>query len=172
MAQSVRGGSENITTVYQLGGLVPDEVWAGEWWRLINANFLHFGWLHLLNNMVALYFLGRLVEYNLGGIRYLLAYSISGVGAMFLYCLIASPNTIVVGASGAVMGLLGVILLQMLSILLRDKSPKALQNLLLLLLLIILQFILDISNPQISWLLHLIGLFIGIFMGIFLLRTQ
>jgi rhomboid protease GluP len=166
--ENITGSSESIKTIYQLGGLVPDDVWAGEWWRLINANFLHFGWLHLLNNMFALYFLGRLVEYNLGGIRYFLAYSISGVGAMFVYSTIAPPNTILVGASAAVMGLVGVIFALMLGIWRRDKSRIASHNLRLLLLLITLQFIFDFATPQVSWLVHVLGLIIGFVCGVFL----
>ena len=166
--ENITGSSKSIKTIYQLGGLVPEDVWAGEWWRLINANFLHFGWLHLLNNMVALYFLGKLVEYNLGGIRYLLAYSISGVGAMFVYSIIAPPNTILVGASAAIMGLVGVIFALILGIWRRDKSPIASKNLRLLLLLIALQFIFDFATPQVSWLVHILGLIIGLICGVFL----
>ena len=67
------GGSQNIDTLYRLGGLAPTSVWQGEWWRLITANFLHFGWIHLLSNIVGLYFIGAIVEFSLGVIRYLVA---------------------------------------------------------------------------------------------------
>lgn len=54
--EMAQGGSENLDTLYQLGALSPQEVWAGQWWRLLTANFLHFGWLHLLTNLIGLCF--------------------------------------------------------------------------------------------------------------------
>jgi rhomboid protease GluP len=168
--ENLKGGSQDIETLYQLGGLVPDAVWEGEWWRLINANFLHFGWLHLLNNMIALYFIGRLVEYHLGIIRYFIVYSLSGIGSMFIYSIMGSANTILVGASGAIMGLVGLTISLILRIWRKYKSSIACQNLLLLLFLILLQFIFDLANPQISWLIHLLGLVIGFLLGMLLNR--
>ncbi|MFW6358151.1 MAG: rhomboid family intramembrane serine protease, partial [Chroococcales cyanobacterium] len=71
------GGTENIVTLQRLGALVPQLVLEGEVWRLITANFLHFGWLHLTMNMLGLYFLGPFVELTFGKGRYLLIYLIS-----------------------------------------------------------------------------------------------
>ncbi|MGL5075807.1 MAG: rhomboid family intramembrane serine protease, partial [Waterburya sp.] len=49
------GGSKNMITLERLGALIPEKVLAGEWWRLIGANFLHYGSLHLATNMLSLF---------------------------------------------------------------------------------------------------------------------
>jgi membrane associated rhomboid family serine protease len=95
------------------GAVAPGAVMAGtthgEWWRLVTAAFLHYGPLHLGLNMLALYWFGPLLERMIGSWRYLLLYFCCGVagsaGALWL-----SPNDITVGASGAIFGVLGALL--------------------------------------------------------------
>ena len=165
----VLGGSEDLATLYRLGALVPEAISAGQWWRLITANFLHFGWVHLATNMLGLYVLGKLVEANLGSIRYLLVYLISGIGTMLIFSFSMPPNQILVGASAAIMGLLGVILAMFLRDWHKDKSRLAAKRLQLLSLIVGIQFIFDLTTPQVSFLSHLIGLIIGFFTGLILL---
>ena len=168
-----RGGSENLTTLYNLGALDPQAVWSGQWWRLLSANFLHFGWLHLLTNMLGLYFLGRLVEFFLGIGRFLTVYLVSGVGAMFCFTFwtmnLGNPAQILVGASAAIMGLVGVIGAIFLQGWRREKSPLAAKRLRFISLVVVIQFALDLATPQISFLSHLLGLVIGFLMGNILL---
>jgi membrane associated rhomboid family serine protease len=78
----------------------------GEWWRLLSAGFLHGGQFHLLMNMVALFFLGRMLEPALGHARYLALYFASLLAGSFGAVLI-SPTAEVVGASTAIFGLFG-----------------------------------------------------------------
>jgi rhomboid protease GluP len=68
------GGSENPQVLDRLGAMVPQQVWEGQWWRLVSATFLHFGVGHLVMNMLGLYMLGISVEPVLGIGRYLLTY--------------------------------------------------------------------------------------------------
>jgi membrane associated rhomboid family serine protease len=93
-------------------GIAPDGshgVADGGWWRLMTAAFLHYGPIHLALNMLALYWLGRVLESVIGSWRYLLLYLASGLagsaGALWL-----SPNSATVGASGAIFGVLGALL--------------------------------------------------------------
>ena len=93
-------------------GIAPDGshgVGDGGWWRLMTAAFLHYGPIHLALNMLALYWLGRVLETVIGSWRYLLLYLASGLagsaGALWL-----SPNSATVGASGAIFGVLGALL--------------------------------------------------------------
>ncbi len=78
----------------------------GEWWRLLSAAFLHYGPFHLAINMYSLYFAGTLLEQVIGSWRFALLYFGSGIagsaGALWL-----SPNSVTVGASGAIFGILG-----------------------------------------------------------------
>jgi membrane associated rhomboid family serine protease len=78
----------------------------GDWWRLITAAFLHAGLLHIAFNMWALVWLGRVVEGALGTWRFLLLYFASALAGS-AGALVWSPDKPVVGASGAIFGLLG-----------------------------------------------------------------
>ncbi len=78
----------------------------GDWWRLITAAFLHASVLHILFNMLALWWLGAPVEMVLGRIRFLGLYIVSGLAGS-AGALVADPHAVTVGASGAIFGLLG-----------------------------------------------------------------
>ena len=167
------GGSQDLETLYQLGALVPQAVQSGQWWRLLSANFLHYGWLHLLTNMLGLYFLGRPVEMALGTVRYLFVYLVSGVGSMSVFALwalqVGNSMQILVGASAAIMGLVGVIGAIFLQGWRREKTRLAARRLRFIVLVIGLQFAFDLTTPQVSFLSHLFGLILGFVMGNLLL---
>lgn len=81
---------------------------SGEWFRIITSMFVHGGFVHLLFNMYALYFLGRIVENVYGTDKFLTFYFLSGMVGnvathLFYY------NSFSVGASGAIFGLVGVL---------------------------------------------------------------
>jgi membrane associated rhomboid family serine protease len=89
---------------------IPDSLAAGvahgDWWRLVTSTFLHGGPLHLILNMVALYWFGSLLERRIGSGRFLMLYLVSGLAGS-AGALIAAPTTPTVGASGAIFGILG-----------------------------------------------------------------
>jgi membrane associated rhomboid family serine protease len=87
--------------------LVPDAVAGGQWWRLVTGGFLHFGPIHLLFNMMALWVIGRSVEPALGRGRFLAVYLLSLLGGSAAVMLLSAPGSNVAGASGAVFGLMG-----------------------------------------------------------------
>ena len=75
---------------------------------LLTSMFLHAGWMHLLGNMLFLWIFGNNVEYHLGRIRYLLLYLTTGaLAALFHAALRYHSNIPLVGASGAISGVLG-----------------------------------------------------------------
>ena len=102
------GGNVNGTgnEIYNNGVLAAPFVDQGDWWRLISAAFLHYGPLHLLLNMLALWWFGSAVEMALGRGSYLLLYVVSGLAGS-AGALIFDPNALTVGASGAIFGILG-----------------------------------------------------------------
>jgi membrane associated rhomboid family serine protease len=110
VAELATGGGVNGTgsTIYLKGVLFGPLLEQGEWWRLVTAAFLHYGPIHLLLNMVALYWFGSLLEERIGSGRYLLLYLVSGIsgsaGALLWSGGFLTPT---VGASGAIFGILG-----------------------------------------------------------------
>ncbi len=159
------GGSESFVALDTLGALIPQKFWAGQWWRVLNANFLHFGVLHLGTNMFTLFFLGRLVELNLGTGFYLLVYLFSGIGSMLTCALVyqqsGSAQITLMGASAAIMGLIGTLLAIALKLWLQYRTTTNAKRLRAVILVIVLQFVLDNLIPQISFYSHLFGLIIG-----------
>jgi membrane associated rhomboid family serine protease len=82
----------------------------GDWWRLITPMFLHGYLLHLGFNMFALWVIGRAVEQYLGSLRYVLLYFVSGLAGS-AGALVYAPHAPGVGASGAIFGILGAMLI-------------------------------------------------------------
>jgi hypothetical protein len=78
----------------------------GEWWRLITPIFLHAGVIHLIGNIAVQLDTGAFFEREWGSRIWLAIYLSSAVGSSILSC-IFMPNSISVGSSGAVMGLFG-----------------------------------------------------------------
>lgn len=101
------GGGNTLLGKAALNG--PD-VASGEVWRIVTSGFMHYGFLHLLFNMYALYILGGLLEPVIGRVRFGLIYLVSlvcgSVGA-----LLVTPHALTAGASGAVFGLMGAAIL-------------------------------------------------------------
>lgn len=77
-------------------------------YQLVTHMFMHGGESHILFNMMSLFFLGPMVEQNLGSRRFLIFYLLSGFSAMILHLGLAYlgyiPPSPIVGASGAIMG--------------------------------------------------------------------
>ncbi len=99
-------GEFSTQTVYDLGGLFGPAVAEGDWWRLFTNGFVHVSIFHIGFNMLLLYFLGRLLEPALGTPRFLALYFASLLAGSFGVMLL-DPNTVSVGASGAIFGLAG-----------------------------------------------------------------
>ena len=83
---------------------------AGEYYRLVTSAFLHDGIFHLAFNMYALWLLGQLLESGFGRARFLSLYVVSMLGGSCGVMLV-SPDSATVGASGAVYGLMGAMVL-------------------------------------------------------------
>ena len=80
----------------------------GEWWRLLTAAFVHTGWFTLALNMIALVQVGLVLERFVGSLTFTAVYAAAAVSSG-LVALSASPGTTIVGASGAVFGLYGLL---------------------------------------------------------------
>lgn len=95
------------------GGLVPRRAEVVEqplspWVTLVTSMFLHGGWLHLIGNMVFLLVFGRRLEARLGAGKFVLFYFLTGIAAGLSHVAVSPEETLpMVGASGAISGLLG-----------------------------------------------------------------
>lgn len=97
----------DMNVLLDMGALYgPDVIQKNEWWRLITAMFLHAGMMHLVMNMFSLYYVGQGVEQYFDTKAYLSIYLFSGIigGIVSLY---VHPNSVGVGASGAIFGIFG-----------------------------------------------------------------
>lgn len=104
--------------LYRMGNLnVVDVLVYGEYGRIVWAMFLHSGISHIFNNMLILFFLGAMIEKEIGHVWYALLYFVSGIGgnlASLYVKQISYDLSASVGASGAVFGLDGVLLAMVL----------------------------------------------------------
>lgn len=83
-----------------------------EYWRLITCMFMHFGLMHLASNMIYLGIVGTTIEKGIGHLKFALLYMLSGFAASLLSAAIyyfAGDYTVAAGASGAIYGLIGVV---------------------------------------------------------------
>lgn len=135
--------------------LYPPLVARGEFVRLIGSGFLHYGPLHLLVNMFALYIVGRFVEAALGPGRYLAVYLVSLLGGSAAV-MVFSQDTATAGASGAIFGLFGA---QAAVLILLRQSPGP------VLAVIFVNVVISVSIPGISVWGHIGGLVAGTLAG-------
>ena len=123
-----------------------------EWYRLLTSVFLHGSWLHLLFNMYVLYVLGPPLERLLGHTRFLALYLIAGLGGAVASFTFSPINTVSVGASGAIFGLMGALVVA-------GRHLKA--DITQVLVLIGINVVIGFLAPGIDWRAHLGGLLVG-----------
>lgn len=97
-------------TLVSLGAKVNELINNGQPWRLITCTFLHGGLAHIAFNMYALKIIGEEVEYVYGKGKYICIYLISALGGS-IFSYIFNSDAISVGASGAIFGLLGAMII-------------------------------------------------------------
>jgi rhomboid protease GluP len=162
------GGSTNQFTLHRLGALEPWAVrFGGEYWRMLTSLFLHYGPLHLIVNLYALFVIGPGMERITGSVRFAFYYLLAGLGScagvMLLWLSGLSRPEPLVGASGCVMGIVGV----WAGYLVRHRhEPFAGRRLWNIVLIVAIQTAFDLSTPQISMAAHLSGLVTGVILGL------
>lgn len=102
---------DNINSQARQGGLNPVLVVdGGQYWRLVTAMFLHGSLVHIGLNMLSLHNIGSWVIGLFGHVRFWAIYLLSGLGGSLMGTLLAAPNVFSVGASGAIFGLIGALI--------------------------------------------------------------
>jgi membrane associated rhomboid family serine protease len=107
----LRIDASGVNTFISTWGLAPVRFWAEPqfaWVTIFTSMFLHGGWFHIVSNMWILFIFGDNVEDRMGSGRYLVFYLMSGVAAALLQAFLLPNSSIpMVGASGAIAGVLG-----------------------------------------------------------------
>jgi membrane associated rhomboid family serine protease len=147
------GGSLGGNSVLEKASLYGPAIANGDVWRIVTAGFMHYGVLHILFNMYALYILGSMLEPALGRLRFALIYFV-GLLAGSVGALILDPNAHTAGASGAIFGLMGAAFLVM-----RNRGIDPIQSGLGVWLLLNLLITFTVSNISIGG--HIGGLIGG-----------
>ena len=144
-----------------------------EYYRLFTSMFLHFGFEHLFNNMLLLFFLGEIIENRLGSVRYLFIYLLGGVlgNLLSLWMDLKLPINqmpISAGASGAVFALIGATAY----LLILNKGRLEGVSFSRLLLLIVLSIWDGARNPTIDGAAHIGGLIAGFLLTLIVYRKR
>ncbi len=145
------GGVTELHVDFALHGAFVHE--DGEWWRLVSSAFLHYGLLHMAMNVFILVLLGRMLEPAIGPWRMLLLYGVSLTGGA-LGALLVEPNAFTAGASGAVFGLAGAVVIA------ERASGRRWQDSGILMFLVI-NIVFSLLIPRVSIGGHLGGMIVG-----------
>ena len=135
----------------------------GQFWRLFTSTFLHFNLIHIAGNMGCLFYWGSVTERALGSRLFLLSYCLSGVLGS-LASVLANPQAVSAGASGAIAGIFGIMCVMWLRGDARVSKQDILAN---------LSINVGLSaTAGVDWIAHLGGLIGGLILGALLLPTN
>jgi membrane associated rhomboid family serine protease len=137
-------------------------------WTIITAIFVHGGFTHIIFNMISLYFLGSFFLRAAGERTFLAVFFLGGLAGNALYILLAPPNVIGIGASGAIFAIGGALAV------LVPRVPVYIFFIPIAMPLwvaIIIFFLLSFFFSGIAWQAHLGGVLLGVIAG-FLLRRR
>ena len=164
LVMTLSGVSATAPTGHELarwGSNVTGLTWPGQPWRLVTSLFVHGGVTHLLLNMASLWLLGVLLEARTGGARLLATYLVSGVAASMATLWYHSGGINSTGASGAIFGLYGLLLVLLLSKkIVLDKWDR--RGILGLVLYLVLSNLISGLTGNIDNIAHLGGLLTGL----------
>jgi membrane associated rhomboid family serine protease len=150
--------------------LIPSEI-GSQPWTLITYMFLHANWVHIIFNMIALYFLGTFTIYVIGETAFLVTYFVGGIVSGLVILLFAQfLNTgAVVGASGAIFALGGLLMVLRPNIrVMMFPIPVEIP----LWISILISFVIVAFNPGVSWEGHLGGIVYGAAIGYLYKRRE
>ncbi|MCM8530229.1 MAG: rhomboid family intramembrane serine protease, partial [Lentisphaeraceae bacterium] len=146
-----------------------------EYWRLLTTTFMHFDLAHCLSNVIMLLLFGMFTESHFSKIKYLIIYILSGFFGMAIITFMHKTNThttIILGASGSTMALVG----SQLAIILKKRQRLALKvfnyQIFLLIGICFFQFTSDLLTPRVSFTAHFSGLVFGLALAYLLYREQ
>ena len=98
----------------QRWSVIPADIVAGQnWVTILTSMFMHGGWMHIIGNMLFLWCFGRSLEDAMGAGKFMIFYLLCGVAAAFTQSFLTwGSRAPMVGASGAIAGVMGAYLLK------------------------------------------------------------
>jgi rhomboid protease GluP len=156
-------GSNEI--LWRLGAITPTMLQDGQWWRIFAAMFLHANLPHVLANSWTLYQLGTLYEAMFGTKRFVITYFVTGACASIASSLGRSGG-ISVGASGAVLGILGALIVSIRRSPLYRNEPWTKGLVAQLVFWALLNLAIGFGVEQIDNIAHIAGLVTGLLLGL------
>lgn len=161
--QSIPGMGANVTDALQYAGAYSYPQFF-EPWRMFTAIFVHANFLHLALNMYTFWIFGIVLEPMLGRARYLVLFLLSGWAGSVGVLLLADPRQPVVGASGAIFGMIAALL-----VIQRRLGGNITQLLVLVAINLVIGFL---PGFGIAWQAHLGGLIGGGLVGVIFMETR
>ncbi|MEV5960731.1 rhomboid family intramembrane serine protease [Kribbella sp. NPDC051952] len=155
---AVRTGSSRVVNDLVLVPVLVDT----EPWRLLTSAFTHVQIFHIFSNLFMLWQIGPILEQMLGRLRFLVLYLLSALGGSAAVWLLAAPGSATLGASGAVLGLVGALL-----VISRARGLDVTWILGYVAVTAVLSFLI----PNISWQGHLGGFVVGAAVAWLFLQT-
>lgn len=169
---SLLGSTKDVDFMIAHGAMyVPAVINEKQIYRFITCIFLHFGFVHMMGNMVVLLFLGDNVERIIGRYKFLAIYIIGGViGSIgsFLYALVYNNGIVSAGASGAIFALIGALLW----LVIRNKGRIEEMTTLRVCVLIAYALYNGFISENVDMAAHLFGLVSGFLMAMILYRKS
>lgn len=164
--QSLPGIGNQVTGALQYAGVYTQPLTGAplEPWRMLSTVVMHGGILHLAFNMYVLFVFGRMLEQMLGRGRFLALYVLAGLAGSVAVDYLASPFQGVVGASGAIFGLMGAFF-----VIQRRLGGNTTQLLVLVGINLVIGFI---PGTNVAWQAHVGGLVVGALVGLVFMGTR
>lgn len=122
------------------------------WYRLLTSAFLHGSILHIAFNMYVLFALGPTLERILGHLRFAVLYVIAALGGAVASYAFSDPDVVSVGASGAIFGLMGALVV---------AGQRLRYDIRQVVILLVINVVIGFLVPNVDWRAHLGGLVIG-----------
>ena len=168
LALTMQGMTENGGFLLENGAMhLPYVIEEQQYYRVFTSMFLHFGFEHLMNNMVMLMVIGWNLEMEIGTIRFLIIYLLSGLGGNLMsacWSLKIGEYAISAGASGAIFGLIGALFY----VAIRNRGRIGNITGRGIIVLIVLSLYFGYASSGVDNMAHIGGLVSGFFLGILL----
>lgn len=161
--QNIPGIGTTVTNAIVYAGAYSQPVYFQPW-RMLTSVFAHASILHIALNMYTLWIFGTLLEPLLGRVRFLVLFLLSGLAGSVGVLLLANPLQPVLGASGAIFGMLGAFL-----VIQRRLGGNATQLLILVGINLVIGFI---PGFNVAWQAHVGGLVVGALIGLIYVETR